>query len=76
MGSRLQKCFVNFNKSHYLYFMRFNTFFLKKGSAGFTGISKGSMAQKGLRTPVIRDCAASIIRVYVDIAYPLPAYIV
>jgi predicted permease len=56
--------------------MRFNTFFLKKNSAGFNGISKGSMAQKGLRTPVLKDCAASIIRVYLDISHPLPAYIV
>jgi hypothetical protein len=48
------KMFVNFNKSHYLYFMHLNTFFFsEKEFIGFTRLSKdstGSMAQKELRT--------------------------
>jgi hypothetical protein len=40
---------------NYLYIMHLNTFFSEKVSIGFTGLSKGSMAQKGLRTAVLSE---------------------
>jgi hypothetical protein len=48
MTSRPQKVFVNFNKSHYLYFTHVNTFFLE-------GVLRCHQTLKGVRNPGIGE---------------------